>query len=172
MEFPLTKTKIRGLNQKLDLNDPEARRKYFELKAGKEIAKLRDYFKKGGTFIAYLLGKKNSGKGTYAKMFAEIVDPKAVEHFSIGDMIRRKKKELVEFLEKNYRGWTSAKDIVANLEKRSTKNLLPTELILLLVKREIAKRPKKSIFIDGFPRDLDQMNFTKSKINSVWFMSI
>ena len=168
MQFPIFKTRIRGFNQKFDLNDPEARQKYFELKAGKEIKKLRDYFKKGGTFIAYLLGKKNSGKGTYAKMFAEIVDPKAVEHFSIGDMIRnideelkdRKKKiELVKFLEKNYRGWTSTRDIMAGLEKRSTKNLLPTELILLLVKREIAKRPKKTIFVDGFPRDLDQMNF-------------
>jgi len=168
MEFPLTKTKMREASPKFDLNDPEARKKYFELKAGKEIAKLRDYFKKGNTFIAYLLGKKNSGKGTYAKMFAEIVDSKAVEHFSIGDMIRnidndlkddKKRKELVDYLKKNYRGWTSSRDIMAGLEKRSTKNLLPAELILLLVKREIAKRPKKSIFIDGFPRDLDQMNF-------------
>ncbi|MFH1423950.1 MAG: nucleoside monophosphate kinase [Candidatus Nealsonbacteria bacterium] len=169
MQFPIFKTKIRGLNQKFDMNDPEVRKKYFELKAGKEIAKLRNYFEKGNTFIAYLLGKKNSGKGTYAKMFAEIVDPKSIEHFSIGDMIRnidqelkdRKKKiELVKFLEKNYRGWTSSREIMAGLEKRSTKNLLPTELILLLVKREIAKRPKKTIFIDGFPRDLDQMNLT------------
>jgi len=169
MEFPLTKTKVRGVNQKFDLNDPEVRKKYFALKTGKEIEKLRDYLKKGHTFIAYLLGKKNSGKGTYAKMFAEIVDPERIEHFSIGDMIRnvdqelkdkKKKKELIEFLEKNYRGWTPAKEIVAGLEQRSTKNLLPTELILLLVKREIAKRPKKTIFIDGFPRDLDQMNFT------------
>jgi adenylate kinase family enzyme len=169
MEFPVFKTKMEGSSQKFDLNSPEERKKYFELKAGKEIAKLRAYFNGGNTFIAYLLGKKNSGKGTYAKMFAEIIDPKMVDHFSIGDMIRNvdlelrdknKKKELIEFLEKNYRGWISAKDIVEGLEKRSTQILLPTELILLLVKREIAKRPKKTIFIDGFPRDLDQMNFT------------
>ncbi|MFH1575729.1 MAG: AAA family ATPase [Candidatus Nealsonbacteria bacterium] len=168
MQFPIFKTKIKGLTQKFDLNNPQEREKYFELKAGKEIEKLRNYFKKGGTFIAYLLGKKNSGKGTYAKMFAEIVDPKSIEHFSIGDMVRnidqelkdsKKRRELIEFLEKNYRGWTSSRDIISALEKRSTKNLLPTELILLLVKREIEKRPKKTIFIDGFPRDLDQMNF-------------
>ena len=168
MQFPIFKTKISS-TRSFDLNNPQERKKYFELKAGKEIAKLRDYFKKGNTFIAYLLGKKNSGKGTYAKMFAEIVDPKKIEHFSIGDMIRnidqelkdkKKKIELIKFLEKNYRGWTSSRDIVLGLEQRSTKKLLPTELILLLVKREIAKRPKKSIFIDGFPRDLDQMNFT------------
>ena len=113
MRFPVFKTKIKGLRKTFDLNIPQERKEYFELKAGKEIKKLREYFKKGNTFIAYLLGKKNSGKGTYAKMLAEIVAPEKIEHFSIGDMIReidkelkdkRKKKELIEFLEKNYRG--------------------------------------------------------------------
>ena len=169
MQFPIFKTKIKGLTQKFDLNNPADRKRYFEAKAGQEIEKLRDYLNKGNTFVAYLLGKKNSGKGTYAKMFAEIVDPQKIEHFSIGDMIRsidgelhdpKKKKELVEFLGKNYRGWISAKDIVNGLKKRSTAMLLPTELILLLVKRELSKRAKKTIFLDGFPRDLDQMNFT------------
>lgn len=167
MQFPLFKTKIQGAEKKFDLNNPKERREYFELKAGKEIKKLRDYFKKGNTFIAYLLGKKNSGKGTYAKMFVEIVDPERVEHFSIGDMVReidkelkdkRKKKELIKFLEKNYRGWSSVKELILTLEKRSTKTLLPTDLILALVKREIKKRKKKALFIDGFPRDLDQIS--------------
>lgn len=151
------------------MNNPKEREKYFQLKTGKEIKKLRDYFKKGNTFVAYLLGKKNSGKGTYSKMFAEIVDQKSIEHFSIGDMIREvdrelknksKKKELIEFLDKNYRGWYPIKKLIRFLESRSTKTLLPTELILALVKREIAKRKKKTLFIDGFPRDLDQINFT------------
>lgn len=167
--FPVFKTKIAGVNKKFDLNDPKEREKYFKLKAGKEIKKLQNYFKKGNTFIAYLLGKKNSGKGTYAKMFAEIVGSEYIDHFSVGDMVRdidkelsdlKKKKELIVFLEKNYRGWTPIKDILASLEKRSTKVLLPTELVLALVKREIEKRKKKTIFIDGFPRDLDQINFT------------
>ena len=169
MQFPIFKTKIKGLTETFDLNNPQERKNYFELKAGKEIEKLREYLRNGNTFIAYLLGKKNSGKGTYAKMFAEIVDPNSIEHFSIGDMIRnidqtladkKKKKELIEFLEKNYRGWSSYREIVSGLAKRNTATLLPTELILLLVKREITKRKKKTIFIDGFPRDLDQMNFT------------
>jgi adenylate kinase family enzyme len=171
MQFPIFKTKIKEKSGKagvLDLNDPKEREKYFNLKAGREIKKLRSYFKKGNTFVAYLLGKKNSGKGTYAKMFSEIVDPQRIDHFSIGDMIRsvdkelkdkKKKKELVEFLEKNYRGWSSLKELLAALEKRSTKILLPTELILALVKREIARRKKKTVFVDGFPRDLDQINF-------------
>ena len=44
-------------------------------------------------------------------------------------------------------------------EARSTKVLLPTELILVLAKREIAKLGKKTIFMDGFPRDLDQISY-------------
>ncbi len=71
-----------------------------------------------------------------------------------------KKKELVEFLEKNYRGFMPLADIIKALESRSTKILLPSELILALAKKEIAKLGKKSIFIDGFPRDLDQISYS------------
>lgn len=170
MQFPVFKTKISGLNKRFDLNNPREGKSYFDQKAGRDIEKLRNYLKQGNSFIAYLLGKKNSGKGTYAKMLAEIVDPRKVEHFSIGDMIRgvdndladkKKRKELIAFLQNNYRGWKSIDELMRLLETRSTSApLLPTELILLLVKREIEKREKKTIFIDGFPRDLDQINFT------------
>ena len=168
MEFPIFKTKIKGLNKKFNLSDPKEREAYFQLKAGPEIKKIKKYLGKN-TFIAYLLGKKNSGKGTYAKMFAEIMSQEKTDHFSIGDMIRgvdeelkneQKKKELVSFLEKNYRGWLPFEKIIKSLESRNTKVLLPTELILALVKKEIAKRKKKSIFIDGFPRDLDQISYS------------
>ncbi|MFH1036554.1 MAG: nucleoside monophosphate kinase [Patescibacteria group bacterium] len=169
IQFPVFKTKIKGVTKRFDLNNPKGRKEYFSLKAGREIKEIRDYLKKGKTFIAYLVGKKNSGKGTYAKMFDEVVDPKRIEHFSIGDMIRevdeelkdkQKRKKLIAYLEKKYRGWHSVKELIALLEKRSTKTLLPTELILDLVKKEIQERKKKAIFIDGFPRDLDQINFT------------
>ncbi len=168
MDFPIFKTKIEGQNQIFNLNDPKERRDYFELKAGPEIKKLRNYLKKN-TFIAYLLGKKNSGKGTYSKILAEVVGPDKVEHFSIGDMIRgidkeledqARKKELIEFLKKNYRGFVPLEGIINFLEKRNTQNLLPTELILALIKREIQKRKKKALFIDGFPRDLDQISYS------------
>jgi adenylate kinase family enzyme len=168
MEFPLFKTKIKGLDKKFNLIDPGEQKEYFQSKAGKEIEKIRDYLKEN-SFIAYLLGKKNSGKGTYAKMFAEVVDPEKIDHFSIGDMVRevdkelkdeKRKTELSSFLEKNYRGWLSLKEVISALERRSTQVLLPTELILALVKREIFKRKKKALFIDGFPRDLDQISFS------------
>jgi adenylate kinase family enzyme len=168
MNFPIFKTKIEGSTRKFNLTDPKEQRDYFELKAGREIERLREYLKTN-TFVAYLLGKKNSGKGTYSKMFAEIVAPERMEHFSIGDMIRvidkelkdpQKKGDLLNFLKKNYRGRFSVEEIVSSLEKRSTAALLPTELILTLVKREIGKKERKALFIDGFPRDLDQINFS------------
>ncbi len=165
--FPVFKTKSETY-KKFDLTDANGRQEYFEYKAGDEIKKLREFLKEN-TFIAYLLGKKSSGKGTYSKMFAEVVDKEKIAHFSIGDMVRsfdeivkdpEKKKELVSFLEKNYRGFMPLKDIMKALEERSTKVLLPSELILALAKREIAKLGKKSIFIDGFPRDLDQVSYS------------
>ena len=168
MEFPIFKTKIKGVTRRFNLTDPAEQREYFRQKAGKEIEGLRRYLK-DNTFVAYLLGKKNSGKGTYAKMFAEAVSPERIEHFSVGDMVRaldkqwadpEKRKDLLEFLKKNYRGRFSLEEIVSSFEKRSTKTLLPTELILTLIKREIGKKKKKALFIDGFPRDMDQMNFS------------
>jgi adenylate kinase family enzyme len=66
---------------------------------------------------------------------------------------------LITFLEKNYRGSLSLEEIIKVLENRDVKSLLPNELILTLVKREIFKREKKTLFIDGFPRNLDQISF-------------
>ena len=43
---------------------------------------------------------------------------------------------------------------------RDTKTLLPTEIILTLVERQISQLGKKAIFIDGFPRSLDQISYS------------
>ena len=166
LDFPLFKTKS-DVYKKFDLSDPAERKAYFEYKCGPEIQKLREYLE-DNTFIAYLMGKKSSGKGTYAKMLAEIIDKDKIVHFSIGDMVRsldevirdpEKRKEMIVFLKKNYRGFVPLEDIMKSWDNRSTKTLLPTELILALAKREIAKLGKKTIFIDGFPRDLDQISY-------------
>jgi len=167
LEFPLFKTKIEN-SPWFNLTDFKQRQAYFEFKAGDEIKRLREYLK-NKTFVAYLMGKKNSGKGTYAKMLKEIVDPEKIEHFSVGDMVREfdekmrdpnKKEEFISFLKRNYRGYLSLPEIINSLEQRSTKTLLPTELILLLIKEEIFKRGKKTLFIDGFPRELDQVSYS------------
>lgn len=144
MKFPIFKTKLEGQKKKFDLNDPRERQKYFELKTGPEIKKLREYLKKN-TFIAYFLGKKNSGKGTYAKMFGEIVAPDKIAHVSIGDVVRqvheevskdeKKKEELVNWLKHNYRGYISLEETLQAMMNRDTKTLLPSEFVLALVKR-------------------------------------
>lgn len=168
MDFPIFKTKIEEKDRKFNLTDPKERNEYFYYKAGEEIEKLKEYVK-DNTFIVYLLGKKNSGKGTYSKMLAELLGTDKLEHFSVGDMIRdisRKildpayKVELSLYLEKNYRGWIPVEKLIPVIEGRDTKTLLPTELILALIKREIAMRPRKTIFIDGFPRDMDQVSYS------------
>jgi len=169
IQFPLFKTKIEGKTRQFNLLDPRERRAYLEFKVGPEIKKLRKYLKEN-SFIAYLLGKKNSGKGTYSQMFAEAIGKEKVFHFSIGDMVReigkelgdkKRRKELISFLEERYRGWMPLEEALSALEKRDTKTLtVPTELLLSVVEREISKREKKTLFIDGFPRDLDQISFS------------
>jgi len=167
-EFPLFKTKKRGLSKKFNLADPNERKKYFEAKAGQEITLLKNYLKKN-SFIAYFLGKKNAGKGTYTKLMMEIFGQDKIGHISIGDIVRavhqeirdkKKKRELLDYLSKNYRGYISVNQAIDALLGRDTKSLLPTEFILALVKREIDKMTKKSLFIDGFPRDLDQVSYS------------
>ncbi|MCG2690137.1 nucleoside monophosphate kinase [Candidatus Parcubacteria bacterium] len=168
LEFPLFKTKMEGVSESFNLTDPAEREAYFQLKAGLEIRKLQEYLKEN-SFICYLLGKKNSGKGTYAKMLKEIVDKDKIEHFSVGDMVRTldevigdeaKLAELTEFLKKNYRGYLPLEDILKSLKERSTKILLPSELVLALVKMKISTDKKKALFIDGFPRNLDQVSYS------------
>lgn len=169
MQFPIFKIKISGKDKKFDLNNPAEVEKYFDYKAGEEIAKIKKYLEKN-TFVAYLLGKKNAGKGTYSKIFTSIFGADKVAHISVGDIVRAvdgemadpgKKKELVDYLGKNYRGYHSVEEIVKSQEGRGTgKPLLPTEYILALLKREIEKMPKKALFIDGLPRTLDQVSYS------------
>lgn len=149
------------------MNDPRERKKYFEAKVGPEIKKIKKFLAKR-PFVAFLLGKKNSGKGTYSKLFMEIMDKKSVGHLSVGDLVRdvhkaikkpQKRRELVRFLEKNYRGFHSVEETVDLIEGRSQEKLVSTELILALLKWEIARRPRQAIFVDGFPRGLDQIGY-------------
>src|SRR3989338_11197778 len=157
-EFPVFKTKIEGLSKTFNLNDPKERKQYFEAKAGKEIRKLQDFLSRS-TFVGFLLGKKNSGKGTYSKLFMEAVSKERVGHVAIGDIVRdvhksledpKARQELIEFLEKNYRGFHNVEEVVDLIEGRSQSSLISSELILALIKYEISKRPKQAIFIDGF----------------------
>ena len=166
--FPIFKTTIAGHEEKYLLEDPVERRKYFALKAGPEIEKLKEYLDAGNTFVGFLLGPKNSGKGTYTKLFMEAVGNEYLAHISIGDIVRLahkeladegKKRELMEFLSSRYRGFIALEKIFDIIEGRDTKTLLPTEVILALVERQIDRLGRKAIFIDGFPRNLDQISY-------------
>lgn len=168
LDFPIVNTKISDAKPSYDLNDLEERKEYFRDKIGTEIEKLREYMQ-NNTFIAYLLAKKAAGKGTYTRLFMEIFGEEKIAHISIGDIIRdlddvkddkEKQKELKSFLEENYRGYHSLEELLDALFGRNTKVLLPTEFVLALVKRRIDSMGRKILFIDGFPRNMDQVSYS------------
>ncbi|MDD4271564.1 MAG: nucleoside monophosphate kinase [Patescibacteria group bacterium] len=178
-DFPYFKAKTEGVTKKFNLSDPVERKEYFEAKAGEEIAQIKKYLE-SNTFVAYLLGKKNSGKGTYSKLMKEIFGEDKIGHISVGDIVRdahaamedeTKKAEIMEFMEKNYRGYISIDDAINALLGRDQKTLLPTEFILALIKMQISKWPKKSLFIDGFPRELDQISYSLFLSNLIDYRS-
>ncbi len=167
LEFPIIGTKIPHLSKKFDLNSPSGRKQYFNAKAGDEIKYIKEYLKKG-SFVAYLLGKKNSGKGTYAKLFTEIFGEDKVVHLSVGDLVREvhgnwarfSKSSAFDELKRIYRGYMSFDDAVSALLGRSTEKLLPTEFILALLKIKIKELGGKSVFLDGLPRESDQVSYS------------
>lgn len=167
-DFPVFKTKMEGVTKKFNLSDLNERKEYFQAKAGAEIEKLKKFFDENKTFVAYLLGKKNAGKGTYTKLLMEIFGKDKIAHISVGDIVRdiytamenpEEKKKLIEYMHKNYRGYISVEDGINALLGKDQKTLLPNEFIMALVKREISMIGKKTIFLDGFPRNLDQISY-------------
>jgi adenylate kinase family enzyme len=168
-EFPLVSAKIEGINKKFDLSDLNERKEYFFTKVKEEITKLKKYFEEGKTFIVYFLGKKNAGKGTYTKLLMEIFGKDKISHISVGDVVRdvhqsmeneEEKRKLLEYLHKNYRGYITPEQGIEALLGRNTKTLLPDEFIMALIKREIDKIGKGAIFLDGFPRNLNQVSYS------------
>lgn len=167
-DFPIFKTKIPGVGERFRLEDPRERRKYFEAKAGVEIEKLRDWLGEN-TFVGFLLGKKNSGKGTYAKLFMEAVGGDRIAHISVGDIVRaaqlalsdpQQMNELRRHLGRTYRGFAELDTALNQVLKWDVRTPLPTEIILTLVEREIDRLERKALFIDGFPRNLDQVSYS------------
>lgn len=167
LEFPIIGTKVKGLTKKFDLTSPAGRKEYFQAKAGDEITHIKEFLK-DGNFMAFLLGKKNSGKGTYSHLFTEIFGEEKVAILSVGDIVREihtnwekfSKSADYEKLKKYYRGYISFEDAVNALLGRSQDKLLPTEFILALLKLKISKLKGKSVFVDGLPREMDQVSYS------------
>ncbi len=167
LEFPIIGTKVKGLNKKFDLTSPKGRSLYFKAKCGDEIKNIDKYLKES-SFMAFLLGKKNSGKGTYSHLFCEIFGEENVALVSVGDIVRethanwdkfKNSKDYIE-LKSLYRGYISFEDAVDALLGRSQDKLLPTEFILALLKLKLSKLAGKSVFIDGLPREMDQVSYS------------
>jgi adenylate kinase family enzyme len=168
MNFPLFNTKELSDGKKYDLNDPAERREYFQAKLGTKIDDIKEYLD-NNTFVAFLLAKKSAGKGTYSKMFGEIIGTERIAHISVGDLVRdayvnindpKYKEEVIDYMKKHYRGFMSIEDALDALTNKSQEKLLPTEFILTLVKKEIEKVGRKALFLDGLPRNLDQISYS------------
>jgi len=151
-----------------NLLDPAERKLYFNAKAGEEIEILREYLK-NNTFIAYMLGPKMAGKSSYTNLMKEIFGADTFGQVIVGDLVREADEdyrangtnsEIYKYTKENYRGVLSLEQIFEDLLGRSTSNLRPTDFILMLVKRKIAQMGKKSLFIDGFPRNVDQISYS------------
>lgn len=166
LKFPIIGTKVKGLNKKFNLESPDGRKSYFEAKAGDEIARIKKFLDKN-TFIAYWLGKKSAGKGTYSKLITEVFGQDKIAHVSVGDLIREiddwekfKKTKKHKRMKSYYRGYVSWGEAVDAHLGRSTTKLLPTEFILALLKAHIDELSDKTLFIDGLPRNLDQISYS------------
>ena len=167
LEFPIVGTKTKGVTRKFDLADPKDRKKYFEAKVGEEIKAIKKYLKKN-TFVAFFLGKKNSGKGTFSSLLREIFGTEALAMVGVGDLVREvhknwdsyvKTKEYQD-LKRFYRGYISFQTAVERLHGRDTTSLVPTEFILAMLKARLAKIGRKAVFVDGLPRDMDQISYS------------
>ncbi len=168
VDYKWVKTRIPGDKKEFDLSDPAQRKLYFAHKAGDEIHKLRE-FMKSNTFIVYMMAPKMAGKSTYLNLLREIVGEDAFETVSVGDQVRNahedyekngKKSDVYKYCSKNYRGMMSLDDAFDALVGRSAAKLLPTEFILTLIKMAIEKVGRKTIFLDGFPRSMDQVSYS------------
>ncbi|MCL5010599.1 MAG: nucleoside monophosphate kinase [Patescibacteria group bacterium] len=167
---PYWATKVPGVDRQFDLTKREEEMAYYEAKAGKEIRELKKYFLENKATV-YLIGPKNSGKGTYTKKFQEIFGAGFIDHISIGDLVRDRDEvvqnpEKLEAFKQELRlgGVAQSEDdieeMVTALKSRDVKTLLPTKCVLALTELAISgtDRADKTLFIDGFPRDTGQLS--------------
>jgi adenylate kinase family enzyme len=167
MDIPIIKTKIEGLEEKFNLTDPKSRAEYFQAKVANDLETIKGFLE-NHQFTAYFLGKKNSGKGTYSKLLSEAVGSDKIVHVSVGDLVRDVSASWDEYknspkynkLKAIYRGFMSLEEAEEALASRSQSKLLPTEFILALLKIHLEDMKDKSIFVDGFPREDDQLAYT------------
>lgn len=153
------------------------RDEYFRQKAGTEISDIKKYLDNdNGGFLAFLISPKAGGKGTKTGYLVDIFGEDKIKVISVGDLIRDLNKLLEsedakeinkvrQQISENFRSTLSvddAFDTVLNREQVTDKVAIPTELIITLLKNELVKPEYegKGVFIDGFPRSLEQINLS------------
>ncbi len=90
--------------------------------------------------IVVFLGPPGAGKGTQCKY---IVDRYGLQHMSSGDILRRERKEGTELGQKAQ-------------EYMDRGDLVPDDLIVAMMMKEIAASNAKGFIFDGFPRTIGQ----------------
>ncbi len=91
-----------------------------------------------------ILGPQASGKGTQGKLLAKKLK---IGHISMGEIFRKLKNENTEL----------GKLIGSYI---NSGNLVPTELTNKIIKQELEKDDyKKGVILDGFPRNIRQIEF-------------
>lgn len=168
IEFPIFNSKVLSNGKSYVLTDRSDRLQYFHAKLGTKIEDIKELLERN-SFVGYMLAKKQAGKGTYAKMVEEILGTERFAHISVGDLVRNacsmlssvERADFIESIKIHYRGFISLDDAIESLMKRSQEEVsVPTELMLALLKMEIDKMGKKALFIDGLPRNLDQISYS------------
>lgn len=95
------------------------------------------------SFRLILVGPPGAGKGTQATLLAEKLD---IEHFSTGEMFRSAIKAGTEF----------GKLAAEYIEKG---NFVPDEVTNGLVREKLASFGERGFLLDGYPRNLAQVEF-------------
>lgn len=96
-----------------------------------------------------ILGPQGAGKGTQAKLLAQKYQ---LPHLSVGKLFRSEMRNKTKYGKK-----------VANFVNAG--KLVPLSIVEDLLKKELTKsKYKKGIILDGFPRDLTQVNFLRKLI--------
>lgn len=90
--------------------------------------------------IVIFLGPPGAGKGTQCKVLAERYD---LKHLSSGDTLRRERKNDTELGQKAQGYMDSGR-------------LVPDELIVAMMMKEMAQDERGRVILDGFPRTLNQ----------------
>ncbi len=163
--FPLIGAKTQDVTKVYDLTNPDSLQAYFQAKTGKEIEIIKKALEKRN-FIAFFVGKKNAGKGTYSKIFSNLIGKEKIVHLSVGDLVREvhadwenySKGEQGKKLKSFYRGPLSFDEAVERFLGRSASKLLPSEFILAMLRVKFDELAGKSVFLDGYPREIDQIS--------------